>query len=287
MGHIFTVIAPGAMGSAVSRRMHERGATVRTSLAGRSAASIRHAAEAGMSAVENDRALVEGVDIVLSIVPPGEAVGLAERLLPLLAAASRKPLVVDCNAINPATAARIAATLAPSGAAFADGGIIGGPPKLDGPGPRFYLSGPAAGDAAILREYGLDIRLLDGAIGAASALKMSYAGITKGLTALGSAMMLGAAASGSAAALLKELGDSQPNLLAYLRRSVPDMYGKAHRWVAEMDEIAGFLGEDSPSGWIYQGMAQFYDGIATAAAADRAPGNPVATLESVLAPGAI
>ena len=287
MGHIFTVIAPGAMGSAVARRMHERGATVRTSLAGRSAASIRHAAEAGMSAVENDRALVEGVDIVLSIVPPGEAVGLAERLLPLLAAASRKPLVVDCNAINPATAARIAAILAPSGAAFADGGIIGGPPKLDGPGPRFYLSGPAAGDAAILREYGLDIRLLDGAIGAASALKMSYAGITKGLTALGSAMMLGAAASGSAAALLKELGDSQPNLLAYLRRSVPDMYGKAHRWVAEMDEIAGFLGEDSPSGWIYQGMAQFYDSIATAAAADRAPGNPVATLESVLAAGAI
>jgi len=287
MGHIFTVIAPGAMGSAVSRRMHERGATVRTSLAGRSAASIRHAAEAGMSAVENDRALVEGVDIVLSIVPPGEAVGLAERLLPLLAAAPRKPLVVDCNAINPATAARIAAILAPSSAAFADGGIIGGPPKLDGPGPRFYLSGPAAGDAAILREYGLDIRLLDGAIGAASALKMSYAGITKGLTALGSAMMLGAAASGSAAALLKELGDSQPNLLAYLRRSVPDMYGKAHRWVAEMDEIAGFLGEDSPSGWIYQGMAQFYDSIATAAAADRAPGNPVATLESVLAAGAI
>ena len=240
-----------------------------------------------MSAVENDRALVEGVDIVLSIVPPGEAVGLAERLLPLLAAASRKPLVVDCNAINPATAARIAAILAPSGAAFADGGIIGGPPKLDGPGPRFYLSGPATGDAAILREYGVDIRLLDGAIGAASALKMSYAGITKGLTALGSAMMLGAAASGSAAALLKELGDSQPNLLAYLRRSVPDMYGKAHRWVAEMDEIAGFLGEDSPSGRIYQGMAQFYDSIATAAAADRAPGNPVATLDSVLAAGAI
>jgi hypothetical protein len=65
------------------------------------------------------------------------------------------------------------------------------------------------------------------------------------------------------------------------------MYGKAHRWVAEMDEIAGFLGEDSPSGRIYQGMAQFYDSIATAAAADRAPGNPVATLEAVLAAGAI
>jgi hypothetical protein len=33
-----------------------------------------------------------------------------------------------------------------------DGGIIGAPPKLDGPGPRFYLSGHAAGQAAILRD---------------------------------------------------------------------------------------------------------------------------------------
>jgi 3-hydroxyisobutyrate dehydrogenase-like beta-hydroxyacid dehydrogenase len=282
MGHIFTIIAPGAMGSAVARRMHERGAIVRTSLAGRSAASARRAAEAGMIAVESDRDLVEGVDIVVSIVPPGEAIGLGERLLPLLAATSRKPLVIDCNAVNPTTAARIATILAPGGAAFVDGGIIGGPPKLDGPGPRFYLSGPAAGDAAMLRDYGVDIRLLDGAVGAASALKMSYAGITKGLTALGSAMMLGAAANGSAAALLEELGDSQPNLLAYLRRSVPDMYGKAYRWVAEMHEIAGFLGEGAGSGQIYEGMARLYGSIASAAAAERGPGNAVATLEGVL-----
>ena len=36
------------------------------------------------------------------------------------------------------------------------------------------------------------IRLLDGPLTAASALKMSYAGITKGFTALGAAMMLAA-----------------------------------------------------------------------------------------------
>ncbi len=111
---------------------------------------------------------------------------------------------------------------------------------------------------------------------------MSYAGITKGLTALGTAMMLGAAANGSAAALLEELGHRQPNLLAYLRRSVPDMYGKAYRWVAEMHEIAGFLGEGAGSSQIYEGMAQLYGSIASAAAAERGPGNAVATLEGVL-----
>ena len=284
MGHCFTVIAAGAMGSAVARRMHERGATVRTSLAGRSAASARRAAEAGMVAVASDRELVEGVDIVLSIVPPGDAVALAERLQPALAAASRKPLYIDCNAVNPTTVARIVAVLAPSGAPFVDGGIIGAPPKREGAGPRFYLSGQAAKQAAILRDYGVDVRLLEGPVGAASALKMSYAGITKGLTALGTAMMLGAAANGSATALLAELAESQPNLLAYLRRSVPDMSPKAYRWVAEMREIAGFLADDSGASQIYQGMAGLYQSIAKAATEPRGPGNAISTLDDVLGP---
>src|SRR5216683_5174050 len=118
MAPIFTIIAPGAMGSAVAHRMRERGATVRTSLAGRSVASARRAAECGMTDVASDRELVEGVDIVLSIVPPGEATALAARLKPVLSAVARKPLVIDCNALNPATVAEIASLLAPSGAPF-------------------------------------------------------------------------------------------------------------------------------------------------------------------------
>jgi len=283
MGHVFTIIAPGAMGSAVARRMHQRGATVRTSLAGRSAASARRAAECGMTDVASDRELVEGVDIVLSIVPPGEALALARRLQDVLGAAARKPLVIDCNAVNPATVARIAEALAPGGAPFVDGAIIGPPPKLDGNGPRFYLSGAATSRAGILREYGVDIRSLDGPVGAASALKMSYAGITKGLTALGTAMLLGAAANGSAAGLLAELEESQPNLLAYLRRSLPDMYGKAYRWVAEMREVAGFLGEEAPANQIYEGMAKLYETIAAAAVEPRSTGDAITTLDNILA----
>src|SRR6185437_11707652 len=105
--------------------------------------------------------------------PPAEALTLARRLQAALCTVARKPLVIDCNAVNPATVARIAESLAPSAAPFVDGGIIGPPPKLDGKGPRFYLSGAATSRAGILREYGVDIRSLDGPVGAASALKMS------------------------------------------------------------------------------------------------------------------
>jgi putative dehydrogenase len=263
MGHCFTIIAAGAMGSAVARRMHERGATVRTSLAGRSAASARRAAECGMVAVDSDRALVEGVDIVLSIVPPGEAVALAERLVPVLAGAARKPLYIDCNAVNPTTVARIVAVLAPSGVPFIDGGIIGAPPKQEGAGPRFYLSGHPAAQAAILRDYGVDIRLLDGPLGAASALKMSYAGITKGLIAVATSMILAARRAGVDAALHAELLESQQNLLESFGRTIPPMYRKAYRWVAEMQEIARFAGAgDEGAEAIYSGAARLYERLA-------------------------
>ncbi|MGH7213112.1 MAG: NAD(P)-binding domain-containing protein, partial [Acetobacteraceae bacterium] len=139
---IVTVIAQGAMGSGVAARLTENGAEVRTSLAGRSEASAARARAAGMRDV--DEARIAASDIILSIIPPGEATALAERLRPALTRATRKPIYVDCNAISPVTVARVAAVLAPTGAAFVDGGIIGGPPKPGSKGTRIYLSGPDA-----------------------------------------------------------------------------------------------------------------------------------------------
>jgi hypothetical protein len=156
----------------------------------------------------------------------------------------------------------------------ADTGIIGGPPGAEGPGPRLYASGTEATALLPLRDHGIDLRVIDGGIGAASALKMSYAGITKGLTALGSAMALGATQAGAADALRAELAASQPDILRYLQRGVPDMFPKAYRWVAEMEEISTFLGP-SPAAPIYTAIARLYEAIA---ADQQAPDGPVARL---------
>jgi putative dehydrogenase len=255
MPPIIAVIAPGGMGSAVGRRLAEHGVAVRTSLAGRSAATAARAAAAGMAAVEIP-ALAESA-FILSIVPPGNALNLAESLAPVLSRAAHKPVFVDCNAISPATVQRIADIIASTGCRFVDAGIIGGPPLPGDAGPRFYAAGPDAAGFAALDRYGLDIRVLDGPVGAASALKMSYAGISKGLTALGAAMMLAATKAGVAPALAGELAASQPALLKTFRRSVPGMFPKAYRWVAEMEEIADFSG-DPATAELYRGIAGLY-----------------------------
>ena len=260
MTPIVAIIAPGNMGAAVAKRLTEHQVTVLTSLAGRSEASARRAHEASMTAVD-ERQLAEA-DFLLSIVPPGDALALAKRLAPLLAAANNKPIYVECNAVSPQTATAIADVVGTTGCPFVGAAIIGPPPKPGTTNTKFYASGPAAADFAKLNDYGLIVRVLDGPLTAAAALKMSYAGITKGFTALGAAMMLAASRGGSAAALQRELAESQPALLGYLTRQVPSMYAKAYRWVAELEEIAAFVGDDYDEHAMLAAAARLYERIA-------------------------
>jgi 3-hydroxyisobutyrate dehydrogenase-like beta-hydroxyacid dehydrogenase len=260
MTPVVAVIAPGMMGAAVGKRLVDNGLKVLTSLRGRSAETAARAKTAGMSVAGDEE--IAASDFILSILPPGDAVALAERFQRALKASNAKPVYVDCNAINPKTVDRVAAVIAPTDCPFVDSGIIGSPPKPGDAGPRFYASGPAAPRFATLRQYGLDVRVLDGAMSAASALKMSYAGITKGTQAIGAAMMLAATRAGSADALFAELSSSQKEMFAWFKRGLTLMPPKAYRWVAEMHEIAGFVGEDPTAHELYEGAAHFYERIA-------------------------
>jgi 3-hydroxyisobutyrate dehydrogenase-like beta-hydroxyacid dehydrogenase len=283
MGITVAVMAQGTMGAGVGKRLSERGANVRTLLSGRSEASANRAKAAGMQPAADERELLSGADYFLSILPPAEAEALATRMAPALQSLPVKPVYVDCNAISPQTAERVAAIVEPTGAAFVDGGIIGGPPREGYGGPAIYTSGPAAERTKALKDWGLDWRFIDGPIGAASGLKMSYAGITKGTTAIAAAMLLGAARFGCAEALIAELSSSQPEMLKRMRGGVPGMYDKAYRWVGEMEEISDFLDANAPSSDMYRGIARLYEFLA-AAEADKTPAddNAIKTLDRVL-----
>jgi 3-hydroxyisobutyrate dehydrogenase-like beta-hydroxyacid dehydrogenase len=281
MSETVGVIAMGEMGSAVARRLHERGATVITQLAGRSTASASRAERAGAVPVSTDDEFAAQADYILSIVPPGDAVALAQRLAPAIKRAGRKTIYVDCNAVSPQTAERIGAVLKDTGCIYVDAGIIG-PPPSDTARTVFYASGPGARDFARLSERGLQIRLMDGPNGAASAMKLSYAGITKGCTAISAAMMLGSTRHGTAESLLQELTESQPMLLNWMRGFVSRMPPKAYRWVAEMEEIAQFQQDDPAARDVYRGIAKFYEQIAAVLEAPK-PGDAIAQLKDFCA----
>jgi L-threonate 2-dehydrogenase len=261
---VIAIVGAGEMGAAVGRRLREAGAGVLVSLNGRSAASVDRVRRAGLEVVYDDQRLTDGADFILSIVPPATAVEVAERLsTPLRNAAAPAPFV-DCNAIAPTTMRRIERLLDPL--AVIDAGIIGGPPRAGtqdpSAGPRFYASGPHAHRLAALARYGLDIAIMDGPIGAASGLKLAYAGLTKGFTALAAAIIAAASRDGLAEALRIELARSQPQYVDRIDRFVPAMFPKAYRWVAEMEQIAEFIGDPAAGGSIYEGAARLFEAIA-------------------------
>ncbi|KAF9020460.1 6-phosphogluconate dehydrogenase C-terminal domain-like protein [Hymenopellis radicata] len=249
------VIAAGAMGSAVARKLVRR----------RSEATRQRAIAAGMVEASYS-SIAKEARFVLSILPPSDAVSFAQKFALVARSVGASLLFADCNAVNPATVKRISEIFHESGMGFVDAGIIGGPPQ-DGYDPVFYAS---ADDADRLHEFhslskcGLKISLLEGegvGVGDASALKMSYAGITKGTTAIMATMILAAHRSSPATstALLNELHQSQPVLLNRLGGAIPGMVPKAYRWVGEMEEIAGFVGDGE--GEIYEGIAKLYSRV--------------------------
>ncbi len=278
MQSTIALLAPGAMGAGMGRRLVEHGARVLTPLAGRSAASRARAEAAGMVAADDEA--IAGAGLILSVVPPHEAVAVAERFAPAIRVAATKPVFADCNAVDVRTVERVAAVIAGTGAPFVDGCIIGSPPRPGTVGPRLYASGEAAGSLGPLRDLGLDVRLMAGPIGAASALKMSYAMVTKGLTALAAAMVLAATRAGADEALRAELAESQPQLLARFKDALPDMVPKAYRWSGEMREIAAFLAADPAAAAMFTGAASLYDRLADDLKGD---GREIAMMEAFLA----
>lgn len=270
------VVAAGAMGSAVAKRLVSFGCTVYTNLDGRSEATRKRAQDAGMINVSINELVLKS-DWILSILPPRDAVSFAEKIQDAAAkhgSAFPSPRTfVDCNAVNPETVKRIAALFAGTSIEFVDAGIIGGPPKGNYD-PTFYASaedGKMLDEFTALSNYGLKVSPLKGegvGVGDASALKMSYAGITKGTTGLYTTMVLAAHASSPATAdaLMRELHMSQPVLLNRLVESVPPMLPKAYRWIGEMEEIADFVG--GGEGDVYRGIAKVYERIEKSIAGD-------------------
>ncbi len=268
------VFAPGDMGHAIGRVLVDSGLRVTTNLADRSPRTQRLAKSAGIVDTGGDVEAIESADIVLSVLPPDQAVDMAIRLASALAAVDQKPLYIDLNAVAPANAVEAAEIIHSVGGPFLDGGIVGPPPRPGRSlGPRIYISGAAdAVEFALgLRRHGLDIRVVPGGVGAASALKMCYAAVTKGLTALATVSLSAAKAYGIDRELAAEMAASQRMLSDRFDRALPDMAPKAYRWIGEMEEIARTVADVGLDPKLFLGAADVYRLVTATALGQETP----------------
>jgi DNA-directed RNA polymerase specialized sigma24 family protein len=252
------LLHPGEMGAAVGKCLTGRGHTVVWASAGRSEQTRARAEAAGLTD-EQTIPGAYGTGLLISICPPQAAEDVA------LACRDMDGIYVDANAVSPATAERIRWIVEETGGAwhgghndYVDGAIIGPPPVQPGT-TRLYLSGPPAAEVAALFEGSpLEARVLDGPLTAASALKMAYAGWTKGSAALLVAMRDAARALGVQDDLLAEWALSQPGLAAQADRSAQAAAAKGWRWETEMLEIAATLAAAGLPAGFHQAAAEVF-----------------------------
>ena len=240
--------------------MIENGGRVVSTLEDRSRETIERAKAAGVEEMAAAQ-MADEADIILSIVPPAVAPETSRQFLPLIAKSVRKPTFIDGNAIAPQTFAKMAEEYRGFGLKIGDASIIGLPPK-EGYTPRIYMSGDVQAETDTLTALGMEIRLISDHGGDASAVKMAYAGITKGFQAVGLSMMLGAKRAGAAEAFLAELEDTQPQFYAWFQKMLPVVCRKAYRWDDEMREIAKFLEPEQGAADMLNGAADLYRHVA-------------------------
>lgn len=249
MASCIAVMAPGDMGHAVGRVLGDHGHDVITCLAGRSDRTRGLAAKGNFRDVADLETLVAQADLILSILPPAEAIGQAKAMAAAMTAAGTTAVYVDCNAVSPATAAETAAILAEAGASFIDCGIIGLAPA-PGRSTKFYVSGPDTTPMTAMDGQGITVIDLGREVGRASGLKMAYAGLTKGTNALYTAVLMLAERLDLFDELIAEFEDSQQTALNNMRARVQRLPADAGRWVREMEEIAETYREaDLPGGF--------------------------------------
>lgn len=265
------LLSPGDMGHSIGAVLVEHGLEVLTCLDGRSERTRGLAQEAGIEDAGTLEALVEASDVVLSVLVPARATEVAERIAAAIQSTGSELLYVDLNAIAPQTVRTISEIITNAGGRFADGGIVGPPPRR--PGTRFYTSGPGADEFAQLRDYGLDVRVLAGGVGQASGMKMCYGALTKGMQALGTELLLAAKLMGLEDDLREEQMGSMQMVREWIERSIPTMPPKAYRWVGEMEEIAATFEHLGLTSRIFEGAADMYRLVENTAIGKETPEN--------------
>ena len=263
------ILSPGSMGSAVGKVLRESGYDLVTNLDGRSERTRVLAEEAGFRAVSGIDSIVEEADLVMSILVPSEAISVAREAAAAMKRTGASPAYADCNAVSPDTARELGGIIEAAGGRFIDAGIIGGPPGSGSP-PRFYASGPHEAVIGELDGKGIFVPLLGGEVGRASAIKMCYASLTKGVSALQTAALVAAHRLGLSSELEEEMSSSQANVLAQMQ-SVIGLPGKAFRWVGEMEEIAATFESVGVTGNFHHGAAEIFRMVADSPLGDERP----------------
>ena len=264
------ILSPGDMGHAVGQLLREHELKVVTCLTGRSQRTKDLAELAGIADVPDLNDMVAQSQIILSISVSEMVPSICQQVADAIKATNANVLFAECNAISPQLSRQMEPIITETGGRYIDASIVGGPP-LNGSSPRFYASGDNTAEFEGLANFGLDVRTAGTEVGQASGIKMCYAAMTKGSSALYSELLMAAEMMGLSDFVIAEFQSSQPAVLQRMERGLPGVPAKARRWVSEMEEIKDTFEHLGLTPHLFQGVADMYRMIGSTSMGDETP----------------
>ena len=271
---VVAILSPGEMGSWLAKALRGKGLPVITSLEGRSPLTRLRAQEADIRDAGSLDALVQEAGLVLSVLTPSEAVGVAGQVAESLRRTGAKPVFVDANAIAPQTVRVMSGQFSDLGTPFVDAGIAGR---------RIYCSGPKTDDFESLRDYGLDITRVGLDIGQASGLKMLHSTTTKGTRALWLELLLAARLMGLSDALAHELSTGGMMVTQDLIDFISHEPKRSRRMIGELEEAALTYEGLGLTPKMLDGAADMHRLISETPLADQSPRDKDPPVDTILA----
>lgn len=197
--------------------------------------------EAGVAGADRPEEALAGVAAALSLVTADQALAAARDYALHLPSGA---LWLDMNSVAPETKRAAAAAIESTGGRYVDVAVMA-PVHPAGRGVPLLVSGPHAGTAAtLLQAMGFTrVRVIEGGIGAASAVKMIRSVVVKGIEALTAECMLAAEVAGVRDEVLASL-DASERGRSWAERAdynLDRMLVHGTRRAAEMEEAARTL----------------------------------------------
>lgn len=215
----------------------------------------------GITGAEAPAEAVIAADVILSLVTADQAVAAAQSVCGAMRPGA---IFCDMNSVAPQSKRAAAQVVESAGGRYADVAIMA-PVQPQALAVPLLIAGPHAdAAAAALQALGFaQISVVDGPIGAASAVKMIRSVMIKGLEALSAECFLAAAAAGVSEQVIASLDASWPGAgwAARAEYNLERMIVHGQRRAAEMDEAEKMLAGLGLTGSMTRAAAEWQRGI--------------------------
>lgn len=257
MSKRIAILFPGDMGAALGERLIENGYEVFTCVEDRGERTSENARRVKFQIAKSLEETVNSANLIVSLVPPTEALGVAKRVASVLD--NKIPrYYLDANSISPASVKEVEKALSESDIMFTDGVFLGSATMLKDK-TTLVISGPSPDVVQNALQDSVRVSVIGDAIGDASSLKMCFSGFNKSLVALFIEIMAAAQRSGQQNEVLGYLREFYPETIDTIERLLTSYPRQRFRRRDEMREVARFIESVDIISPISEGAGQIFE----------------------------